>query len=463
MTTYIPPLPVAIEAEKGLKLRSIQTSSNKCCTPVGIRRAVQLSNRQPVSLDTIKRMRSYFARHSVDRLGKGWGIDSKGYQAWLCWGGDAGRDWAEKILQNSHEILSRNCDSSESNKTMKPESPFTPKNDTKPKYKVISEDQLSEYDFDPYSEAQKYGIRILRHMTFSEGFVVNKKLIAALFTHSDDETFSFDIFVIEKWRGNGLAGKLVDSAVQEYKYIKADGFSKMVLKVLVVSDIMRRILLKKGFYVKNRGNGWWVMRLPEKQNNVKLIRNEYMPDEVSDNLIQSAKMIKHHMSYLKHIAASKLKKPKLPKIFRNHATNHPVYTEPPVYVNVLFYPSFGDPSEVPLLFFYESIIEARKYGDTITMAEVTCQRPAIFSDAKSAPKQSEYSTYFNKGHDGIVILSPLTVILNSQENVRVLRDSKPIRLTRNPPFLPSELKNIATTQLKMFPHHVRFVKGMLGK
>ena len=458
MTTLIPPLPVAIEAKRGLELRSAQPESNKCCTSVGIRRAVQLSNRQPVSIDTIKRMRSYFARHSVDRLGKGWGVNSRGYQAWLCWGGDAGRDWAEKIFQqNSHGMLNVNSDFAENNKIMKTEPQHLPQNSTRPKYKVISEDQLPEYDFDPYSEAQKYGIRILRHMTFSEGFVVNRKLIAAMFTHNDSETFSFDIFVVEKWRGNGLAGKLVDSAIQEYRYIRADVFPKMVMKVLVVSDIMRRILLNKGFYVKNRGKGWWVMRLPEKQNNVKLIRNEYMPDEVADNLIQSAKMIKHHMSYLKHVATSQLKKPKLPKIFRNHATN------PPVYTNVLFYPSFGDPSEVPLLFFYESIIEARKYGDTITVAEVTCKRPAIFSDAKSAPKQSEYSAYFKKGHDGIVVLSPLTVVLNSQESVRVLNDSKPIRLTRNPPFLPSELKNIATTQLKMFPHHVRFVKGMLGR
>jgi len=65
---------------------------------VGIRRGGQLANQQRVSVSTLKRMVSYFARHEVDKKGKGWGKDSKGYQAWLLWGGDSGRDWAEQTL-----------------------------------------------------------------------------------------------------------------------------------------------------------------------------------------------------------------------------------------------------------------------------------------------------------------------------------------------------------------------------
>ena len=42
-------------------------------------------------------MVSYFARHEVDKQGEGWGRDSKGYQAWLLWGGDAGRAWANRL------------------------------------------------------------------------------------------------------------------------------------------------------------------------------------------------------------------------------------------------------------------------------------------------------------------------------------------------------------------------------
>jgi hypothetical protein len=52
-----------------------------------------------VSDSTIGRMVSYFARHEVDKDGEGWGVDSKGYQAWLLWGGDPGRAWANGIAR----------------------------------------------------------------------------------------------------------------------------------------------------------------------------------------------------------------------------------------------------------------------------------------------------------------------------------------------------------------------------
>jgi hypothetical protein len=102
--TFIPPESVAEEARLGLELRSQQPPSNRCCTPVGIRRATQLANRQPVSIDTLYRMRSYFARHEVDKRGKNWNNNSKGYQAWLCWGGDSGRDWCNDCINMIEEL-----------------------------------------------------------------------------------------------------------------------------------------------------------------------------------------------------------------------------------------------------------------------------------------------------------------------------------------------------------------------
>lgn len=95
--TYTPPASAASAAKRGLKLRKSQSPSNRGGTSVGVRRASQLANRQPVSLDTIGRMVSFFARHEVDKEGEGWGKDSKGYQAWLLWGGDPGRAWANRI------------------------------------------------------------------------------------------------------------------------------------------------------------------------------------------------------------------------------------------------------------------------------------------------------------------------------------------------------------------------------
>lgn len=96
--TFKPPPDVAAEARYGLELRASMPPSRRCCTPVGIRRAAQLANEQPVSVDTLKRMKAYFDRHQVDKKGRGWGVDSKGWQAWLLWGGDSGRAWAEQML-----------------------------------------------------------------------------------------------------------------------------------------------------------------------------------------------------------------------------------------------------------------------------------------------------------------------------------------------------------------------------
>lgn len=97
--SYRPPAEVARAARRALDLRASLPPSRRGMTPVGIRRASQLANRQPVSIETLRRMVSFFARHEVDKRGEGWGVDSKGYQAWLGWGGDPGRAWARRTLR----------------------------------------------------------------------------------------------------------------------------------------------------------------------------------------------------------------------------------------------------------------------------------------------------------------------------------------------------------------------------
>lgn len=72
-------------------------------TDVGRARAAQLARGDAVSEDTIRRMRSYFARHENDAQAEGWnlgedGFPSPGRVAWEAWGGDAGRTWAETIV-----------------------------------------------------------------------------------------------------------------------------------------------------------------------------------------------------------------------------------------------------------------------------------------------------------------------------------------------------------------------------
>lgn len=97
--TYTPPADVARAAQQALDVRAEASPSNRGMTLVGLARARQLANRQPVSLETIQRMASYFARHEVDKQGSTWSEKGKGWQAWQGWGGDAGRAWAKEILQ----------------------------------------------------------------------------------------------------------------------------------------------------------------------------------------------------------------------------------------------------------------------------------------------------------------------------------------------------------------------------
>jgi hypothetical protein len=65
---------------------------------VGLGRARDLSSGRPVSLDIIRRMSSFFARHAVDKQGETWSEMGPGWQAWMGWGGDAGQRWARRIL-----------------------------------------------------------------------------------------------------------------------------------------------------------------------------------------------------------------------------------------------------------------------------------------------------------------------------------------------------------------------------
>lgn len=114
--SYKPTDEMAGEAELGLKWRE---EYGRGGTEVGVARARDISNKRNLSLDTIQRMNSYFSRHEVDKQASGWndgeeGFPSAGRIAWQLWGGDAGRDWAKRIMesvkQSSHLCLSHSSD-----------------------------------------------------------------------------------------------------------------------------------------------------------------------------------------------------------------------------------------------------------------------------------------------------------------------------------------------------------------
>lgn len=85
-------------AARGLEWRK---KYNRGGTAVGVSRARDLVNRKDLSPSTVGRMVSYFARHEIDKQGKGWNAGEDGYPsagkiAWLLWGGDSGKSWADK-------------------------------------------------------------------------------------------------------------------------------------------------------------------------------------------------------------------------------------------------------------------------------------------------------------------------------------------------------------------------------
>lgn len=99
--TYKPTKEMANNAKRGLEMRDKQPKSNKGMTAVGLARANQLINREELSLETVKRMYSFFSRHEVDKKSKSWREgNSKAEQGWLGWGGDSGYRWSKSIIES---------------------------------------------------------------------------------------------------------------------------------------------------------------------------------------------------------------------------------------------------------------------------------------------------------------------------------------------------------------------------
>ncbi len=102
--TYTDYPEAAVEAAKqGIKRN--EETGNKCATQVGKIRAQQLANREPVSLDTVRRMRAFLIRqkdnYELARTRRDY--NACGYISYLLWGGPAALPWTEKILRQAGE------------------------------------------------------------------------------------------------------------------------------------------------------------------------------------------------------------------------------------------------------------------------------------------------------------------------------------------------------------------------
>lgn len=89
------PEAVKNNAQKGIDLN--EKHGNKCATQTGKVRAQQLSQGEPVSLETVKRMASYLAR--AEEYYDPSDTSACGTISYLLWGGKAAQRWAESKLK----------------------------------------------------------------------------------------------------------------------------------------------------------------------------------------------------------------------------------------------------------------------------------------------------------------------------------------------------------------------------
>jgi hypothetical protein len=100
--SYTPTSGMKAAARRALKWKE-DGKATGAGTPVGWGRATDIVAGRSMSLDTVKRMFSFFSRHEVDKKGKGFfdgpEFPSNGRIMWDAWGGDAGFSWSRSIVE----------------------------------------------------------------------------------------------------------------------------------------------------------------------------------------------------------------------------------------------------------------------------------------------------------------------------------------------------------------------------
>lgn len=95
--SFVPPAAVREQAALGIELAA---EGHPGGTDIGFGRAVQLATLPYVYPRDVYRMKDYFTRHAVDLRSPAArrGEVTPGVIAWLIWGGDPGREWAERVV-----------------------------------------------------------------------------------------------------------------------------------------------------------------------------------------------------------------------------------------------------------------------------------------------------------------------------------------------------------------------------
>ena len=155
---------VANAAKRGLRLRK---EFKRGGTRVGVTRANQLARRDELSTDTVKRMKAYFDRHAVDmEAPKNKDPDADGYPgagliAWLLWGGNPGRAWANRIVDKMKTIDEQQNSTAADNKVWAINPKHLQQASATLSAELIIDDEDDDDMMDDYAMAEENGVAII--------------------------------------------------------------------------------------------------------------------------------------------------------------------------------------------------------------------------------------------------------------------------------------------------------------
>ena len=155
---------VANAAKRGLRLRK---EFKRGGTRVGVTRANQLARRDELSTDTVKRIKAYFDRHAVDmEAPKNKDPDADGYPgagliAWLLWGGNPGRAWANRIVDRMKTIDEQQNSTAADNKVWAINPKHLQQASATLSAELIIDDEDDDDMMDDYAMAEENGVAII--------------------------------------------------------------------------------------------------------------------------------------------------------------------------------------------------------------------------------------------------------------------------------------------------------------
>jgi len=106
----MPAMPTEGMREEARRYRAWKEEGHEGGTEVAARRASQILSGDELSDETIVTMSAWFARHEVDKEAEGFSSGEEGYPspgrvAWAAWGGDAGKSWADNLVESMDRAM----------------------------------------------------------------------------------------------------------------------------------------------------------------------------------------------------------------------------------------------------------------------------------------------------------------------------------------------------------------------